>query len=46
MSKLQRTEALVWIRMEKFSCLAKAVPNDFDRSKHETLEGDGMALEI
>lgn len=30
MSKLQGIEALVWIRMEKFSCLAKAVPKDFD----------------
>ena len=30
MSKLQGIEALVWIRMEIFSCLAKAVPKDFD----------------
>lgn len=28
--KLQGFEALVWRRMEKFSCLAKAVPNSFD----------------
>lgn len=30
MSKLQGFEAMVWIRMEKFSCLAKAVPDNFD----------------
>lgn len=30
MRKLQGLEALVWRRMEKFSCLAKAVPNSFD----------------
>jgi hypothetical protein len=30
MSKLQGIEVLVWIRMEKFRCLAKTVPNNFD----------------
>lgn len=29
-SRLQGIEALVWIKMEKFSGLAKAVPNNFD----------------
>jgi hypothetical protein len=29
-SKLQGIEALVWVRMEKSRCLAKAVLKDFD----------------